>query len=138
MKLYIIGTYISSSPGTVGARGALKVGLIVSMTCTYSRCNTLQYAPGGNPVGILFTLSSLLTGTESDTGGPMGTLFLTASWSLNWSVCFIPQIFRFYFFSSALSPFIFIARISSFVNVGSSGLGIVLAIASSSLTLGDS
>ena len=52
---------------------------------------------------ILFPSSSLLTGTEADTGGPIGAIFLTARWGLTWSVCLLPLIFRFRFFSALLS-----------------------------------
>ena len=53
VKIYFVGTSISSSPGTVGARSALNFGLLGSMNCTDSWCYNFQYAPGGNPVGCL-------------------------------------------------------------------------------------
>ena len=99
VKLYFVGTYISFFSITVGASGDLNIGLLGSITCTDYWCNTLKYVPDGNPLSILFPSSSLLTGTEADTGVPMGTLFLTSFWSLTWSVCLLPIIFRFCFFS---------------------------------------
>ena len=89
-------------------------------------------------MSILFPSSSLLTGTEADTGEPMGTIFLTSSWSLTWSVFLLLLIFRFRFFSYAFGSFIFIARISSFVSFVSSCVEILLAISSSTLAFGAS